>query len=70
MAKIRPLTPGFLNWGPPDFHNSDEISIILPYLGILARHISGMFPAHTLENHISGNGVDLEKEKVFGNNLL
>ena len=67
LAKIRPFTPGFSNWGPPD---SDEISIILPYLGILARHISGIFPyfwPHTLENHISGNGLDPEKEKVLGN---
>ena len=39
---------------------------MLPGLGI-----SGIFPAisvaHTLENHISGNGLDLEKEKVLGN---
>ena len=41
----REFPAGFSNWCPPEFHNSDEIAIILPYLGILARDISGKFPA-------------------------
>ena len=41
LAKIRPFTPGFSS-NRFFIHNSDEISIILPYLGNLA-HISGDF---------------------------
>ena len=66
LGKFPGFTPGFDFLGPEIFHISNEIFIILPNLGNLKTHISGIFLSKIRKSPKRPQKTTPENEKVPG----